>query len=203
MFVTAASDLYYRWGKRIVFANDEKGTANSKAQPFLAKVNDFSLSQDIRVLINHLKSLPNVEPQKLGCVGYCFGGRISFLAGNFNSDLAAVAVCYGSRVARHEANANHPVLPVDMADRIAAPMLSLSGDQDGDPSPEDIETIAARVKSLGKSYESHIFPGAGHAFFSEDYPERHHPPSVKAGWPTKIEFFKRHLLGAKAVASVG
>lgn len=199
-FVVAAPDLYYRWGRRTIFANDEKGTANSKAQPFLAKMNDFGLSQDIRVLIGHLKRLPNVGQQKIGCVGYCFGGRISFLAGCFNADLSAVVVCYGSRVARHTPSVDHPVLPLEMADRIAAPMMSLSGDQDLDPSPEDIENIDATMKRLGKSFEYRIFPGAGHAFFSEDYPERYHPPSVEAGWPVKIGFFKRHLQGVTAAA---
>ena len=201
-FVCAAPDLYYRWGSRTVFVNRPGSPAINQARDFLSKVNDFSLAQDLRVAINHIKSQPNVDGERIGCIGYCFGGRVAFLAACFNSDLAAVVACYGSRLVTCTPTMNEPIRPLDMADRINAPLLSLSGDLDEDPSPRDIEEMATTMKRLGKSFQHHIFPGGGHAFFSEDYPARYHESSAIAGWPIKMEFLNRHLKGALSQAPV-
>ena len=194
-FVCAAPDLYYRWGKRMLFQPTAAQAAIEQAQAIVGAYSDFDLAQDLRLTINFTKSLHNVIPDRIGCLGYCWGGHHAFLGACLNSDLKAVVVCYGSNVAINEPSIQRPLRPLDLAERIRCPILSLSGEQDPNPSPEHINTIAETMKELGKEFEYHIFPGAAHAFFSEDNPRRYHAPSAEKGWPLKLEFLKRHLQG--------
>jgi carboxymethylenebutenolidase len=192
-FVCAAPDLYYRWGRRMVFVPTPAAPASDQGRSVIEKLSDFGLAQDFRVTLNFLKALPTVRAERIGCLGYCLGGRLAFLAACLNADLCATVVCYGAGIVGDRLSPRRPVPLLDLANQIQGPVLSLSGDQDQNPSPGHIHQIAEALKGLGKPVEFEVYPGAGHAFFSEDNPPRYHAPSAQQGWPRKLAFLKHHL----------
>ena len=130
---------------------------------------------------------------KVGTIGYCSGGRQSFLAA-CSLSLDAAVDCYGACVL----NAPPPGLPyklapiIGLADRLSCPLLGLFGEDDKMPSPEETAEIAKVLDGLGKTYEFHTYPGAGHAFFAVDRPA-YRVEAANDGWGKVFDFFGRNL----------
>jgi carboxymethylenebutenolidase len=57
-----------------------------------------------------------------------------------------------------------PIAAIDLAEGIRCPVLGLFGNEDGNPSPQDVKRLGAELKRLGKTYEFHRYDGAGHTF---------------------------------------
>jgi carboxymethylenebutenolidase len=130
---------------------------------------------------------------KVGVIGYCSGGRQSFLVA-CRLPLDAAVDCYGGRVAPapDEIDPAAPPPAVTLTAGLSCPLLGLFGAQDANPSPEQTARIEAALREHDKEYEFHTYDGAGHAFFSVDRPNY----SVEAaadGWARIWDFFGRHL----------
>ncbi len=105
-----------------------------------------------------------------------------------------------------ETTQRRPVPPLQLAASLNAPVLSISGGADRNPSPADVRMAAAAMERLGKSFEYHIWDGdppAGHAFFDADLPDRHNAAAVEWAWPIKLDFLRRNLQGAPAGTAAG
>jgi carboxymethylenebutenolidase len=95
--------------------------------------------------------------------------------------LKALVVFYGSTPR-----------PPELLQQLEAPVLAHYGELDERISAGAPETEAA-MKKYGKSYEYKVFPGARHAFFSDDSSRSYHPEAAKEAWSRTLEFFKKHL----------
>ena len=132
---------------------------------------------------------------KVGSIGYCSGGRQSFLAA-CSLPLDAAVDCYGAFVvATPPEGAPLKVKPVvDLAGDLRCPLLGLFGADDSFPSVEEVGQLEKVLKDLGKDFEFHTYEGAGHAFFSIDRPS-YRPEAAMDGWQRIFDFFGRHLAG--------
>jgi carboxymethylenebutenolidase len=119
------------------------------------------LSADIEAAAAHLRSVERA-PTDIFTVGFCFGGRLSFLASTLGLDLAGVIGFYGSPVGPGRGGAPEPVA---VADRIASPVLGLFGGADAGIPPEAIAAFDAALQVGGVDQRLVIYPGAPHSFF--------------------------------------
>lgn len=130
---------------------------------------------------------------KVGTIGFCSGGRQSFLAA-CNLDLQAAVDCYGAFVVGTPPEGFPlqvgPV--VDQAPNLSCPVLGLFGAEDQYPSPEQMEELDAELKRLGKPHEFHTYEGAGHAFMAVDRPSYRQEAAVDA-WGKILAFYGEHL----------
>ena len=130
---------------------------------------------------------------KAGTIGYCSGGRQSFLAA-CELPLDAAVDCYGGFVV----TASPPELPyrmdpvLDRAAKISCPVLGLFGVEDKNPNPSEVAQIDAELTLLGKEHEFHSFEDAGHGFFAVDRPSYRVHAAVE-GWRLVFDFLGRHL----------
>jgi carboxymethylenebutenolidase len=81
---------------------------------------------------------------------------------------------------------------VHMTKDLSCPLLGLFGAEDTHPSPEQVAELEDALKQAGKTYEFHIFEGAGHGFFATDRPS-YRPEAANEGWQRIWTFFGRHL----------
>ncbi|MBV8693847.1 MAG: dienelactone hydrolase family protein [Actinobacteria bacterium] len=134
---------------------------------------------------------------KVGVIGYCSGGRQSWLVA-CNLDVDAAVDCYGGRVvAGPEAlSPAHPVAPIDLTPKMKCPLLGLFGVLDQSPSPADVVRMEQELTANGKTYEFHSYDDAGHAFFSVDRPS-YRLEAAKDGWKRIWAFYAAHLNPAK------
>src|SRR5947207_1516602 len=65
-----------------------------------------------------------------------------------------------------------PVAPIDYTADLKCPLLGLFGENDQSPPVDQVAMHEAELRRLGKQYEFHIYPDAGHGFFY------HHRPSM-------------------------
>lgn len=138
---------------------------------------------DVQGAIAFLRRRPESNG-KLGVIGYCSGGRQTFLvACTLDIDIDAAVDCYGGSAS------------IDLAPGLRCPLLGLFGAEDQSPSPDDVATMAKSLEANGKTFDFHSYEGAGHAFFSVDRPA-YRLDAAKDGWKQIWAFFGTHLKGA-------
>jgi len=158
----------------------------------LGGVPDDRLVGDVQGSARFVTSL-GASNGRVATIGYCSGGRQSFLAA-CSLQLDAAVDCYGAFVVGTPPEGMPlkvgPI--VHMAKDLSCPLLGLFGAEDQYPSPQHVAELEDALKLAGKTYEFHSYPGAGHAFFATDRPS-YRPEAAKDGWERIWEFFGRHL----------
>lgn len=155
-------------------------------------VPDDRLVGDVDGAAKYLKSMENSNG-KIGVIGYCSGGRQTFLAA-CSLKIDAAVDCYGAFVV-NDPPAGMPanMKPIiGLAPQLSCPLLGLFGEEDQYPSPEETAKLSAELDRLGKPHEFHTYPDAGHAFFAVDRPS-YRPLAAVDGWQRVFEFFGKHL----------
>jgi len=158
----------------------------------LGGVPDERLVGDVESCVGHLKSLESSNG-RVATIGYCSGGRQSFLAA-CSLPLDAAVDCYGAFVVGTPPEGMPlkvgPI--VHMTKDLSCPLLGLFGSDDQHPSPGQVAELEEALKQAGKTYEFHSYEGAGHAFFSTDRPS-YRPEAANYGWQRIWGFFGRYL----------
>ena len=118
---------------------------------------------------------------KFATVGFCWGGGQSFHYATEQPDLDAAVVYYGSSP------------EADALGRIHAPVLGLYGGDDARVNAT-VGPAEAKMKELGKTYVTHTYPGAGHAFLrAQDGRDGANLAAAGKAWPATIGFLKKYL----------
>ena len=141
-------------------------------------VPDEQLLGDVQGAIDLLRGRPESNG-KVGVIGYCSGGRQSWVVA-CSLDVDAAVDCYGGRA--------DPALAPDLR----CPLLGLFGNEDQSPSPADVDAMEAALREHGKTFDFHRYDGAGHAFFSTDRPS-YRLDAAKDGWKRIWAFFGQEL----------
>jgi carboxymethylenebutenolidase len=155
-------------------------------------VPDDRLVGDVAGAAAYLRSLPNTNG-KIGVIGYCSGGRQSFLAAT-SLKLDAAVDCYGAFIvgAVPEGMPLKAGPIVDRTPLLSCPLLGLFGSEDKYPSPEHVLELQQALEAAGKTYEFHSYPDTGHGFFASDRPS-YRPAAATEGWKRIDDFFTRYL----------
>jgi carboxymethylenebutenolidase len=155
-------------------------------------VPDARLVGDVAGAASYLRALPYTNG-KVGVIGYCSGGRQSFLAAT-STPLDAAVDCYGAFVvtAPPEASGLKWLPIVERAQTLGCPLLGLFGADDKNPTSEEVGELKKALDDAGKTYEFHSYDDAGHGFFATDRPS-YRPAAAVEGWQRITEFFTRYL----------
>jgi carboxymethylenebutenolidase len=166
--------------------DDAAATARAKGG-----VPDERLVGDVGAAAAYLRDLPGCN-SKVGVIGYCSGGRQSFIAA-CHLPLQAAVDCYGGGVANVPAQAPASMTPyIGLAKDLSCPLLGLFGADDEFPPPAQTAELSAALDSFDKPHEFHTFAGASHAFFSVDRPS-YRVDAATEGWALIWDFFGQHL----------
>jgi carboxymethylenebutenolidase len=187
-YVGLAPALFHREGPMTLGLYEEMEPALAR----LGRCTDAQIIADVRAAAAYLKAQPFVDPQRIGIVGFCFGGRVSYQSACNVPDLKAAVVYYGGRILQPLGGPGPA--PVEQTGNITAPVLGLFGEEDSNPSPADVATIEAELKKQGKTYEFHMYPGCGHGFHCDGRASYRHE-AAKDAWAKTIAWFDRHLKG--------
>jgi len=156
-------------------------------------VPDEQVVGDVAGAAAYLKAMQGSNG-KVGVIGYCSGGRQSFLSA-CSLQLDAAVDCYGGAVVTVPQGAPASMKPlIGMSENLSCPLLGLFGADDQFPTPADMTELSRTLDELGKPHEFHTFTGAGHAFFSVDRASYRVEAAVE-GWDKVWAFFGEHLAG--------
>ena len=174
-YVAIVPDVVSRFGGTSSFSSREEV---AKA---ISKLSDDNVMNDLMGAQNYIKGQSFVQPNKIGVIGFCWGGGKTFLFTTQSKDLAATVIFYGA-------------IPKDLdaVKNITAPVLGNYGELDK-PISSQVPRLAEEMKKNGKSYDYKIYPDAPHAFYSDVREDRYRPEAAKDAWGRTLEFFKKHL----------
>ncbi len=155
-------------------------------------VPDGRLVGDVGGAADYLRALQDSNG-KVGVIGYCSGGRQSFLAA-CSLPLDAAVDCYGACIVNPPPEGMPlKVSPIaDLSPDLSCPLLGLFGAEDKYPSPEETAQLSKILDEYGKQHEFRTYEGAGHSFFSVDRPA-YRPEAATDGWAKIWDFYGRYL----------
>jgi len=185
-YAAISPNLHFREGK----ATPEENSASVRAAGGMP---DDRTMGDVQGAIDYLRALPYLNG-RVGVIGYCSGGRQSYLAACTLRGLDAAIDCYGGGVVAkpEELTPRQPVAPIEFTGELQCPLLGLFGVEDTRPSPEDTARTEQALQKFGKTYEFHTYPSAGHAFFAVDRPQYRQAAAID-GWHKVFAFYGKHL----------
>jgi carboxymethylenebutenolidase len=135
----------------------------------------------LRAAFAYLQQQESVHKDRIGAIGWCMGGGYSLQLAIHEPQLAACVMFYG-----------RPVLDVPTLQQIHAPIIGFFGAEDKGIPPDAVKKFEDATKSAGKQIETHIYPGAGHAFFNETRPS-YKAEAAKDAWSRALAFLADHL----------
>jgi carboxymethylenebutenolidase len=151
----------------------------------LSKIRELApwqaVAEDSDASYTYLRSLPDVRGDRLGLIGFCWGGEMTFSTVTEVRGLKAAVVFYG-----------RSPQPFERMNKIQAPVLAHYGEKDPGVN-QDIPATVEAMKKFGKSYNYKIYPGAQHGFHTDTQPERYHAEAAKEAWGKSLDFFKSNL----------
>ncbi len=124
---------------------------------------------------------------KLAVTGFCWGGRITWLYAAHNQNVKAGGAWYGRLVGA--SNPMTPAHPIDLVDKINAPVLGLYGDADAGIPNDTVAKMEDALKAKGKKSKIILYPDAPHAF-NADYRPSYRKATAEAAWKELIAWFK-------------
>src|SRR5437773_403691 len=142
-FVALAPDLLSRRG----------GTPSSTddARKVIAGLNPDTVTLDLDASVAYLRTVKAARRDRIGVIGFCWGGGQSFRYATNNPALGAFVVCYG------------PGPEAAAIARIRASGLGVYAENDA-RIDAGLTDVAAAVKQYAKDYHYAIYPGVGHGF---------------------------------------
>lgn len=185
-YAALAPELYHRQGSGIVVDYGDF----DRARPLLASLTADGLTSDLLSALSFLDAHPGVDPARIGIVGFCVGGYVSFLAA-CRTHVSAAVCFYGGGIVTPRPTSSLPAL-LSEAGRIRRPVLGLFGEEDASIPLSDVEAIRSTLSALGKDYGIVTYPGAGHGFFCELRPSYRKEAAADA-WRRTLDWLERNL----------
>ena len=137
-----------------------------------AGLHDDQVVGDTAGASQYIRSLP-ISNGRVGVMGSCSGGRHTFLSACRTDGVFDAAVdCWGGNVVQAEDKLTpaQPTSPLEYAKELSCPLLGLFGNDDQNPTPEQVDILEQELKKHGKDYEFHRYDDAGMASFTITWP---------------------------------
>ena len=171
-YVALAVDLLSRQGGVTAFSSDQVPGALGNTLP-------DQFVQDFISGWEYLKTLPYAQAERVGMVGFCFGGGVTWLVATRMPELRAAVPFYGP----------HP--PVEDVPNIQAAVRAIYAGNDQRIN-QGIPAIEEAMRENSKVYEKIIYPNVDHAFHN-DTGTRYNPEAAQDAWSKTLEWFGKYL----------
>lgn len=180
-----APDLFHRSGPGAVV---EYGNFEKVMEYFKDVSGDDAVLTDVDAALAHLRAAGHAD-SNIGIVGFCFGGRVSFLVA-LRRALGAAVGFYGGGIV----TGRFPQFPplIDDAASLPTPWLGLFGDQDASIPVEDVEQLREALRAAKVDTEIVRYPDAGHGFHC-DLRSDYRPDDAADAWRRALDWFASHL----------
>lgn len=146
---------------------------------------------DIQAAIAWAQQQPETQPGKVGCIGFCFGGHVAYLAATL-PEVGATASFYGAGIVTWSPGGGEPTVTRTAA--IGGTILALFGMEDASIPVDQVDAIAAEFERHGIDGQVLRYDGAEHGFFC-DRRGSYNPEAAAAAWVQVKRLFAARLKG--------
>jgi carboxymethylenebutenolidase len=183
-FHAVSPELFHRSGERAFAPYDDI----QQAIGLIQKCSNDTMLMDVDATIAHLNA-QGYTNDSIGIVGFCMGGRVTFLTAARRKIGAAVGY-YGGMIVSSPFPAIGPL--IDEAGSLQTPWLGVFGEADAGIPMSDVATLTAALKGADVAHHVITYPGADHGFHCDDRPVYHEQAS-KDAWPRTLAWFALHF----------
>lgn len=187
-YMAVAPELFARYGDPSRYTD----MAALRAE-VVSKVADPVAMTDLDAAAQWAKSQGG-SADRIGIMGFCWGGRMVWLYSMHNPALKAAAAFYGPL-----GGAPTPLQPASVlgqADKVAVPVLGAYGGKDAGISQEEVDKMRvalANGPAPARASRIDVYPDVGHAFHA-DYRPSYHKPEAELAWKRMLDWFNDHGL---------
>lgn len=169
-YVVLAVDLY----------GGEVAATSDQARQLVSSFNADQAIENMNFAVSYIQENYNVE--KLGSIGWCFGGGQSLNLALNNQNMDATVIYYGSLVTDQESLSS-----------ISWPVLGIFAGLDQGIPVESVNAFESSLDELNIPNEIHIYSGVDHAFANPSG-ERYAPDASKDAWQMTLKFLESNLM---------
>jgi carboxymethylenebutenolidase len=185
-YVALALDLFAPYGSTPRLRTMEDTHA------WLSRLNDRRQLSDLAMAFSWLEALPEVDPDRLGAVGFSVGGRYSMMMTTEPHGLRAVVTMY-TRVWPGAAVGPRALAPGEHVASFAAPVCAVFGADDEMIPSEQVDELSRLFRvHAAVGHEVHVVPGR-HFFANESRPRRYLPESAEKAWTIALGFLAANM----------
>jgi len=152
----------------------------------VAKTTPDAVQRDVAAAVAYLRSEAGGQRRSIFTVGFCFGGRLSWLAAGAGHDLAGAIGFYGGPGPFRDGSPG----PIQRAQDLTAPILALMGGDDPGIPAEDIDAWDEALDKAGVEHEVVTYAGAPHSFF--DRKQEQFARESEDAWNRVLGFLERY-----------
>ena len=171
-YVALAVDMY----------KGEVATKPAKARKLAGEVrqNMEEAFKNLKAGISYLKSTPEVNPDKIASVGWCFGGGWSYQIAKNNLGTKASVIYYGR------------FNPADDLEKMRASILGHFAEKDRGIKVDNVREFQVKLKTLSGEHEVYIYPNTGHGFSNPNNPV-YDKKATQLAKKRTLDFLKKNL----------
>lgn len=171
-FVALAPDLYRG-----------KSTSDpAEAHELMRGMPEDRAMADLKGAFDYLASRPDVDPERIGVIGWCMGGGYALALATVEPRLKATVINYGRLVTDHSTIA-----------KINSQVLGNFGGKDRGIPVEDVKKFGGTLTAAGKLGDIKVYDDAGHAFMNPNNKEGYDAAATQDAWARIDRFLSRTL----------
>ena len=154
------------------------------------KLTDEQAFADLDAVVAWAGKNSRANASKLGITGFCRGGRTVWMYTAHQKKINAGVAWYGGLSPALPAQ---PLTPMDITDKLNAPVLGLYGGADTGIPQQRVDMLRAGLLAFGKDKQSiiHVYPDTPHAF-NADYRPSYRKEAAEDGWKRMLAWFKKN-----------
>lgn len=172
-YVAVAPDLVSHNGGTAANSADEIPSLLSEAEPS-RHVGDFQAA------IEHYTANGGIDPERIGMIGFCFGGGITWRSATQIAELKAAVPFYG------------PPPPLDSVPDINAAVLGVYSSDPGDFANEGRDELEQALTDANVTFQINVYPDTEHAFHNDTGP-RYNEEQAIAAWEDTLAWLGEHV----------
>jgi carboxymethylenebutenolidase len=189
-YVALAPDYFHRTGPGIQLAYDDAGMAEGIEH--LGKLQADQMISDARDAISTLRGRADVVGDRIGAMGFCIGGHMTYLAA-CETDIVAAASYYGGGIAAPQGPGGAEST-VGRTSKIRGRIQCYFGGQDAMIPMDQVDAIRKALGEAGIDHDVHVYEEADHGF-NCDQRASHHEASAADSWRRTLALFDDKLRG--------
>ncbi len=182
-YFAVANEPYWKIGNLAAMTDIKEVIAGAN------KLTDEQAFADLDATVRWAEKQPKANVKRLGITGFCRGGRMVWMYTAHNKNIDAGVSWYGGL----GTGGAITTTPMDITDKLNAPVLGLYGGADQGIPLEQVERLRAGLLAFGKDKESiiHVYPDMPHGF-NADYRPTYRKEAAEDGWKRMLAWFRKH-----------
>ena len=187
-YLALAPDYFHRSGPGAEYGYDDAGFA--AGMKLLGSLRSDQMVADAKAAIAWLRGRKDVRGDRIGCMGFCIGGHMTYLTA-CETDVRVAASFYGGGIAAPQGPGGQPST-IGRTGRIQGRLLALFGGKDAFIPIDQVDAIRDALAQARTRHEVVVYPDADHGFFC-DQRATYQAEAAKDAWERVKKLFREEL----------